>query len=144
MPEGTHQTVLAFDFGKRKIGIACGNTLTATSSPLDVLPMQANAPDWSGIASCIEAWKPAVLVVGLPLNMDGTESAMSQQAREFARALHNRHRLPVWMMDERLSTREAREQSVRSGRKAGTAVDALAAQRVLESWLAEPDLARAP
>lgn len=135
---------MAFDYGPRKIGMACGNTITATASPLCVLPMQANAPDWQGIATRIEEWKPGCLIIGLPLNMDGSESPIAAQAREFARALRNRHKIPVQMMDERLSTREAREHAADAGYKKDTAVDALAAQRILLSWLAEPALARDP
>ena len=138
------QTVMAFDYGPRKIGIACGNTITATASPLCVLPMQANAPDWQGIAAHIQEWKPERLIVGLPLNMDGTESPIATQAREFARALRNRHKIAVQMMDERLSTREAREQAAHAGYKKDAAVDAIAAQRILLSWLAEPALAHEP
>ena len=135
---------MAFDYGPRKIGVACGNTVINTASPLCVLPMQANAPDWQGINKNLQEWKPGLLIVGLPLNMDDTESALSTQAREFARALRNRYKIPVQMMDERLSTREAREQAAEAGYSKYAAVDALAAQRILSSWLSEPECGREP
>ncbi|TNF34139.1 MAG: Holliday junction resolvase RuvX [Gammaproteobacteria bacterium] len=144
MPEQRAQTVIALDYGPKKIGLATGNTLTSTASPLCVVPMKQHAPDWASIESHVREWKASTLIVGLPLNMDGSESAISAQAREFARALHNRTRLPVMMMDERLSTREAREQASDAGYRQGSAVDALAAQRILLSWFADPALARTP
>lgn len=141
MPEQA-VTVLAFDFGTRRIGVAIGNTLTGTARPLAVLKADNGAPDWAEVAALVAEWRPAQLVVGLPLNMDGTESELSTRARRFANRLNGRLALPVATVDERLSSFEARGELLRgerSGGKAGArpAVDALAAAIILETWLGE-------
>src|SRR5699024_5262439 len=110
MPEATNWqgVILAFDFGTRQIGVASGQTITATASPLAQLPARDGMPDWEHVEALIREWQPAVILVGLPLNMDGTESALCTRARKFARRLHGRTGKPVLMVDERLSTREAK------------------------------------
>lgn len=138
-------TFLAFDYGTRKIGVAVGQTVTGTATPLPELRARDGAPDWDALERLLREWKPRACVVGLPLNMDGTESDMSRRARRFANRLHGRYALPVHLMDERLSSREAREigrhDAARAGRNADERrpVDSLAAQVILESWLAEQE-----
>ena len=132
------ETLIAFDFGEKRIGIAIGQTVTRTATPLDTVPVRRRKPDWSAIDRLIDAWRPDALVVGLPLNMDGTDQGMTPRARRFANHLHARSGLPVHLADERLSTREAWTRLVESGsRRDGP--DPVAAQVILEGWLAERD-----
>lgn len=131
-------TLLAFDFGTKRIGVAIGNTLTGTARPLVVLPTRDGAPDWEAIARLAREWQPQRLLVGLPLNMDGSDSALTTQARSFARKLAGRLVLPVDLVDERLSSFEARGELLRGGERRGKAgVDALAATLLVEQWLAQ-------
>ena len=132
------ETLIAFDFGEKRIGIATGQTVTRTATPLDTIPVQGGKPDWSAIDRLVDAWKPDALVVGLPLNMDGTEQWITARARRFANRLRARSGLPVHLADERLSTREAWTRLVESGaRRDGP--DPVAAQVILEGWFAESD-----
>lgn len=127
--------VLGFDFGTRKIGVASGQSLTGSGSPLPALPCRQQQPDWEAIAALIREWQPEAVIVGLPLNMDDSESELSQRCRRFARQLHGRFHCPVFMVDERLSTREARDRlgdSYRGG--ADPRVDSLAAVLIIESF----------
>lgn len=126
-------TLLAFDHGTNKIGIASGNAITGTATPLPAIPCRDGQPDWSRVAALMEEWRPETLVVGLPLNMDGSESESSQRARKFARRLHGRFGIRVWMIDERLSTREARERT--GTRRADPKVDSMAAAVIAEGYL---------
>lgn len=129
------RSVLAFDFGTRKIGIASGQSVTGSGSPLPAIPCRQEKPDWAAIEAVIREWCPDTLVVGLPLNMDDSESELSTRARRFARQLNGRFNLPVFMVDERLSTREARDRlgdDYRGGPDAR--VDSLAAVLMIESF----------
>ncbi len=130
-------TLLAFDHGLKRIGVAVGQTVTGTATPLETVSARDGGPDWSVIDELVSAWCPEALVVGLPLNMDGTEQAMTRAARRFGRRLQARYRLPVHWADERLSTREARERLALEGRPSPDD-DAVAAQVILEGWLARP------
>ena len=135
-------TVLGFDFGHKKIGVASGQSLTGTGSPLPALISHQQQPDWDGIASLVAEWSPDALIVGLPLNMDDSESELSARARRFGRQLHGRFRVPVWMVDERLSTREAREQMGGKARKGpDPRVDSLAAALIIETWFSDGGVA---
>ena len=102
-------SVLGFDFGTKKTGVATGQSITATAAPLAPLAMRDGIPDWLVIERLLKEWQPQALLVGLPLNMDDTESELSHLARKFARRLHGRFNLPVFMVDERLTSRAARE-----------------------------------
>lgn len=126
--------VLGFDFGLKRIGVAVGNNVTATASALAPLRANEGNPDWEAVRRLLEEWKPQRLVVGLPLNMDGTPSEMSARAERFARRLEGRFNLRCEMMDERLSTFEARGLIAESGSEASR--DSVAACLVLESWFA--------
>lgn len=133
-----HECVIAFDYGTRHIGVAVGQSITGTAAPLAALPAKDGTPNWDQIAALIAEWKPQRLIVGLPLNMDGTPSEMSQRAQKFANRLHGRFGLPVQTWDERLSSFEARgellakDRGRRDFRKLG--VDSLSAKLILEGW----------
>lgn len=137
-PQHNH-TFIGFDFGIRKIGIAIGQDITATARPLKTLYNTANGqPDWSAMEKIIEAWRPQALIIGVPFNMDGTKQTMTRRARHFGSQLQNRYNLPVYEMDERLSTREAREidREYHNSRKKNTAnqIDSIAAALILQTW----------
>lgn len=135
-------TLLGFDFGPRKIGVAVGQTLTRSATPLTTLRSRDDRPDWEGIGALIGEWRPSALILGLPFNMDDTEVDWSPRVHRFGRQLHGRFRLPVHLVDERLTSIEAHRQlSARPGRKPPTreAVDAAAAALILETWLCEQD-----
>jgi putative Holliday junction resolvase len=129
-------TLLAFDFGLKRIGVAVGQTLTGTASPLQTVPVRRDTPDWPAIVRLIETWAPNALVVGMPLNMDGTEQEMTRCAKRFGRQLEGRFGLSVHLVDERLSTREAKTRLSSVGRGAAE-TDPVAAQVILESWLSD-------
>lgn len=128
----TGQGLICFDYGEKRIGVAIGQSLTGTATPLETIPVRNGRPDWRRIAMLIERWRPAALIVGHPLNMDGSRQPVTDAADRFARQLTGRFGLPVHRADERLSTFEARDRSGRS-----TELDAVAAQVILESWLAD-------
>ncbi len=104
MPE----TVLAIDFGLKHFGLAVGQTVSRTATPLSAITASDGIPDWRLLDAAIGEWRPHRLLVGLPLNMDGTNSEMAERARRFATALSNRHGQPVELIDERLTTVEAK------------------------------------
>jgi putative Holliday junction resolvase len=124
--------VLAFDYGERHVGVAVGQTVTATASPVATLDGRSPRRLLADIRSLVAEWRPRALVVGLPLNMDDTESDMSRRARAFAARLAAATTLAVHLVDERLTTREARAQG--SGRSAD---HALAAALIAETFLSE-------
>ena len=138
MPSRTPGRLLAFDFGLKQIGVAVGNVALGTSEPLTILRARDGQPDWDAVARLLYEWQPAQLLVGDPLNMDGSVSELAQRARRFARRLEGRFGLPVALVDERLSSFEVKQQQ----REAGHAgdyrkrpVDSLAAQLILQDWL---------
>ena len=142
MPEKPVETLLAFDFGLRRIGIAAGDTLTATAAPRPAAFMTRTGPDWTAIGREIDSLKPRRLVVGSPYNVDGTPGALAPAARRFANELERRFGLPVSMVDERWSSLEA--DAALKARRAGGGrrrirreeIDSTAAAVILERWLA--------
>jgi putative Holliday junction resolvase len=143
-PQGAPQLVLAFDFGKRRIGVACGDTLSRTARPLSGVVNSPAGPRWDVVASLLREWQPALLVVGLPYNVDDSESIMTTAARAFGAELERRYALPVKLVDERYSSLEAenrlrseRESGLRRRRVAKADVDAAAACVILERWFIE-------
>ncbi|SQE31996.1 Putative Holliday junction resolvase [Mannheimia haemolytica] len=108
MTETTTKTVIAFDFGTNSIGCAVGQSITGTAQGLTTFKAQDGIPNWEEIGKLLQDWKPDMLVVGLPLNMDGTEQPLTQRARKFANRLNGRFNLPVELQDERLTTVEAK------------------------------------
>lgn len=152
----TALSAMAFDYGTQKIGVAYGQSLTGTAQAIAVLKANDGIPDWDAIASLISQWQPQVFVVGLPYNMDGTDSELLPRAIKFGNRLNGRFNLPCFGIDERLSTREARAQvegrGIEGGKKSGGVkksaasiyapgdyvhVDAIAAQIILENWFSE-------
>jgi len=121
---------LCFDHGKKRIGVAVGQSITTTATPLTTLSCKNGQPDWEELTSLIEQWQPSDFVVGKPLTMDGDRQEATDAAERFARQLHGRYLLPVHLADERLSSREARHRLQNSYH-----VDPVAAQLILESWL---------
>lgn len=130
-------TVIAFDFGTSSIGCAVGQSITGTAQSLPVFKAQDGIPQWAQIEKCLLEWKPDMLVVGLPLNMDGTEQPLTLRAKKFANRLHGRFGIPVQLQDERLTTTEARSEIFSRGGyralKKGK-VDGISACLILESW----------
>ncbi len=136
-PASKPGTVLAFDFGTRKIGVAQGNSLLRTAQPLTTILAELNTSRFAAIAALIAEWTPIQLVVGRPLHADGSEHALTARAERFARQLEGRFALPVARIDERYTTRAAAAQLVAKGlrgsaRKAQQ--DAVAAQLILQDW----------
>ena len=143
-------SLLAFDFGLKQIGVAYGQTLTNSAKGIAIIKAVDGVPKWSEVGAVIELWKPNIALVGLPINMDDTESELSGRARKFARRLHGRFNIEVQMVDYRLTSQEAksfvREQS---GRQQGrthdlTKIDHIAAALILQSWLNDPSLGQQP
>jgi putative Holliday junction resolvase len=137
------RTLLAFDYGKKKIGVAVGQELTGSSSPVATLRAPAGSINWDAITRLIETWRPAALVVGIPLNMDGSEQEMTRAARRFADRLAARYHLPVYHADERLSSVEAenlRHQDDDRGerrRRRRRGVDEVAAHVILQTFFSQ-------
>jgi putative Holliday junction resolvase len=133
-------TLFGIDFGTRKIGIAVGQTLTRTAMGIAVVAVRNGEPDWIEFDKLVKQWKPGAFVVGMPYNMDGSESDMLEQARKFSTTLTTRYMCPCHPIDERLSTRAAKEISRNNAQLRGkrpndrAQVDAMAAQLLLESW----------
>ena len=134
--------VLGFDYGTKLIGVALGNRLTRNARPLGVVTNGERGPDWARIATWIDEWRPDALVVGLPLTKDGEEQKASKGARAFARALETRYALPLHLADERMSSIEAsrrfaaRRADGQAKKKHAATIDAVAAEVILENWLA--------
>jgi putative Holliday junction resolvase len=133
-------TLLGFDFGHRRIGVAVGQTLTGSANVLAVVAA-SDKPDWHAISAIINEWKPVALIVGLPLAEDGGETRLSEDARRFGRRLGGRYGIPVLYEDERLTSFSAEERFINARAKGGmrrkdaALKDALAAQIILENWL---------
>lgn len=139
----THLTVLGFDYGKARIGVAVANTLTRVATPQSTVTARDGVPDWAAITRCIQEWRPKRLVVGMPRKLDGSDSAMQEPIERFIRQLEGRYALPVDVVSEQLSSREA-EQRLKSARQAGRKrkvrkeeIDQVAAAIILESWMQE-------
>lgn len=132
--------LLGFDFGLKRIGVAIGQMVTQSARPLTTLSAKNGIPDWQMVTKLIEKWTPDTLVVGIPLNMDGSPQNISQHAQTFIDSLETRYHLPVYSVDERLTTKDAREQLfAQGGYKAlqGGQVDRVAAQLILQTFIAE-------
>ncbi|CND28445.1 Holliday junction resolvase RuvX [Yersinia pseudotuberculosis] len=135
-----NRTIIAFDFGTKSIGVAIGQEVTGTARALTAFKAQDGTPDWQQVEKLLKEWQPNLVVVGLPLNMDGTEQPLTARARRFANRLHGRFGVQVALQDERLSTVEARANLFdRGGYRAldKGSVDAASAVIILESWFDE-------
>lgn len=138
LPQGL---VIGFDFGYRRIGMAIGHCSTKHTRPLPTLQAKQGDPNWDTLTQVLTTWKPEALIVGLPTHLDGREQYTTEAARRFADALKSRYALPVYLVDERLTTVEARAQLFEQGgyKKIKQAeVDSFAACVILEQWLQYP------
>ena len=131
-------TILGFDFGSKKIGVAVGQSLTQTASGLETIQFVNKKPDWTRIEKLIKEWQPDTLLVGIPYNMDGTEQPISKKARAFAQQLQERFSLDVQGVDERLSTRASwqllSEHSTNSYQTKRKHIDQVCATLIIETW----------
>jgi putative holliday junction resolvase len=130
-------TILGFDFGEKRIGIAVGETMLKVAHPLTTIEAELNIVKFTQIEKIIQEWRPSLLVVGLPAYMDGEPHTLTQLSKKFAQRLEGRFNLPVKMIDERLSSAEA-AQSLHTagikGIKQKAMLDAAAAQIILQSY----------
>jgi putative Holliday junction resolvase len=141
----TPQVILAFDYGTRRIGVASGDTLTGTARALMTIERSGDVLPWPTIDKLVREYQPSQLVVGLPWNMDGTPTVLTDVSRAFGSELRGRYNTPVALVDERLSSREA-EAQLREARASGLKkrrnthadVDMIAARILLEQWLENP------
>ena len=130
-------TVICFDFGEQRIGVAIGEHLLASANPLTTIDNESNTVRFTMIAQLIQEWEPKLLVVGLPLSLDGKETDVSQLCKKFARRLNGRFNIPVLLIDERFSSVEASSmlnQSGIKGRAQKVILDQVAAQTILQSY----------
>lgn len=129
--------LLAFDFGLARIGVAVGQPITQTASPLDTIKAENGRPSWQLIQNLLENWKPTLVLVGEPLNMDGSDQEITRRARKFANQIHGRFGVKVELVDERLSSSAARDELFDMGgykKLKKTQIDSIAAALILESW----------
>lgn len=141
LPEkpGLTLSALAFDYGTQRIGVAFGQSLTGTARAIKVIKAKDGIPNWQDIEGLIAEWKPDIFVVGLPYNLDGSESELSVRATKFGNRLHGRFGKLCFGMDERLSSKEAIEMvtSENGYGKKKAAIDDIAAQIILQNWFNE-------
>ncbi|MFM8332559.1 MAG: Holliday junction resolvase RuvX [Candidatus Methylumidiphilus sp.] len=132
-------TYLGFDYGDKHIGVAVGQSLTRTATGLETIPALRKQVVWSSIAKLVEIWKPQGFVVGLSYQEDGSENPITPHILRFCRQLEGRHHLPVYTMDETLSTVESKSlyyhSRAKQSAKFGAVKDILAAQLILQTWL---------
>jgi putative Holliday junction resolvase len=137
MPDSV-KTLLAFDYGTKNIGVASTQTITKTATALAGLKARDGIPDWNQVERLLQEYKPDLVLVGLPLNMDGSESELSIRARKFANRLHGRFGIKIEMVDERLSSFAAKGEVIKQGGSRdykNNPVDSIAARILLEDWL---------
>jgi putative holliday junction resolvase len=142
MPDSSQpQLIMAFDFGTQKTGMAVGSALIESATPLALFPMKDGIPNWDELLKIVKQHQPNLFLVGLPLNMDDSESELSTRARKFARRLRHQTNIETLMVDERLTTREARDDLDHykaQGRAKKLSADSLAASLFIESWYRNP------
>lgn len=125
-----NEVYLCFDHGEKRIGLAVGQTVSSSASPLETITCKHTKPDWQRISELIKMWRPCALVVGHPLTLEGERQPATEAAEKFARQLQGRYGLPCHLADERLSSYEARQKL-----KDTYNIDPVAAQLILESWM---------
>ena len=128
----SNQTLLCFDCGIKRIGTAVGQTITSTATALEIIKTINNKPDWNSITRLIDEWGPDLLIVGKPYQLDGSRQEMTDIAERFSRQLEGRYQIKVEMIEEQLSSYEARREL-----KSTYDLDAVAARLILETWLSE-------
>ena len=142
MPDSaTAHMIMAFDFGTQKMGMAVGQSMIESANPLALFPMKDGISHWDELLKIVKQYQPTLFLVGLPLNMDDSESELSTRARKFARRLQHQTNINTLMVDERLSTREARDELEHyqaQGRAKKLAADSIAAALFIQSWYRQP------
>jgi len=134
----SNKTILGFDYGEKRIGVAVGQTLTSQANPLITLQSKQQKPDWETIAALIKEWQASELVVGHPLQLDGTTQPVTAAAEKFARQLAGRYHLPVHLMDERLTSASAESELREQGQRYQKEdIDMHAARLILQDWLTQ-------
>ncbi len=136
------QTILAFDYGEKRVGVSVGNDGIGVAHPLVTISEEAADPRFAAIEKLIGEWQPALLLVGLPMSLDGEEHEVSRLARKFARRLQGRFNLPVGLIDERLSSAAASQalnETGRRGRQQKPVIDQVAAMQILQSYFDDPE-----
>lgn len=131
------KTLLAFDYGTKNIGAACGQTISRSANTLPPLKAKDGMPEWSTIEKLLAEWKPDLVLVGLPINMDESESELAVRARKFANRLHGRFGVKVELIDERLTSFAAKGEVMERGGSRdykNNPVDSIAARLIMESW----------
>jgi len=139
MNSGT-KVILAFDFGLKHIGVAIGQEITNTAQTFFSLDAKNGEPDWSQLDLLVKEWNPKLMVVGNPLNMDGSDSEIKKNSDKFSDLINKRYNIPVELMDERLTTREAKarlKSEEGSFISSGKDTHQIAAQIILENWFSE-------
>jgi len=132
------KTVVGFDFGMKRIGVAVGQIVTRTATPLPLIKAQDGAPKWDEVKIILDEWQPQLLIVGLPVHMDGTEQLLTKAAKRFGNRLNGRFNLPVEWVDERLTSYEAESMVEELGIKLNEDdlnIDSLSAKLIVEQWL---------
>lgn len=137
-PSKAPANLLSFDFGTKSIGVATGQMVTATAQPLSAIKANDGIPDWNIVEKVLKEWMPDLVVVGLPLNMDGSEQPITQRAKKFANRLNGRFGVKIVLQDERLTTASAKEfifshggyKALEKGK-----IDSVSAALILESWM---------
>lgn len=133
----TARTLLGFDYGTKRIGVAVGQEVTRTARPLTTLIYSANNPVWPRLSQLLKEWQPDALIVGWPAYLDGTPHAMTAKTQDFIQKLRHLSGLPIYPVDERL-TSFAAEMEVGTARANKAQVDQVAAQIILQAWLNQP------
>lgn len=134
----TPSALLGFDFGTKSIGVATGQMITATAQPIAAIKANDGIPNWDIVEKVIKEWQPDLVVVGLPLNMDGTEQMITQRAKKFANRLNGRFGVKIALQDERLTTASAKEFIFSHGGYKALdkgKIDSVSAALILESWM---------
>jgi putative Holliday junction resolvase len=131
-------SVLGFDYGKKRIGLATGQTITGTATPCKTINQVDGNPDWDTISAEIQQWKPQILIVGMPYHIDGSENKMTAASRHFCYELEKRFKLPVEYINEALSSQQAEDilkQTVKINKQNKHEVDRMAAAIIVQRWL---------
>ena len=131
-------TAMAFDFGLSKIGVAIGQSITKSASPIHNLKAKNGCPNWHDVNKLINEWQPDAIIVGLPLNIDGTEQPITKKAKEFLETIKKKYQLPTFLVDERFTTKSAKEQVFEQHGYKGLKkipIDSIAAVLILEQWI---------
>lgn len=131
-------SVLGLDFGIKRIGVANGQTITGTASPITTLQQIKGNPDWEGIKKLIQQWKPQALIVGMPYHVDGSENKMTKIVAQFCAQLEKRFSLPIHQINEALSSYEAEEllkKNLKIGQHNKHEIDKMAAAIIVQNWL---------